>query len=124
MTVRVIPITGRGSRAAEITWTADDDQRGRIADLTVSERLADALSALGATPGQPVADDTQALAVIARNTHSLARSLERCTAELVVQLRDKRSLSWPEIAYQILGDREKHSSIRRMYESGRRSRGA
>lgn len=124
MTVHVTPARGRGSRAAEITWTAHDDQHGYIAFSTESDQLASALTALGAAPGQTVTDNPDILALIARHTKELARILDRRAADLVVQLRDDHGMEWPQIAMRILGDPKKHSSVVRMYESGHRNRGA
>lgn len=123
MTVHVTPVSGRGSHAAEITWTANDDQHGYVTAATQGDQLASALTALGAAPGQAITDRPETLALIARHTRELTKLLERRTAGIVVQLRDKHGLSWPDIAERVLGDKSKHSTIVRMYDSGRRHLG-
>lgn len=116
MTVRVTKTKGH---AAEITWEQGDDPQGYLTVSIEGDQLASALAALGATKGLDV-DDEGTLALITRHTTELARLLERRAAVLVVKLRDDHGMSWPQIADRVLGDPEKHSSVRRMYDSGRR----
>ncbi|MFD5588779.1 hypothetical protein ACFWII_33865 [Streptomyces sp. NPDC127063] len=118
MTVHVTKTAGR---RAEIAWAPEDDPHGYLAVSIEGDQLACALAALGSPKG--LADDGEALAVITRHTTELARLLERRAAVLVVQLRDEHGMSWPQIANRVLGDPDKHSSARRMYDSGRRHLG-
>jgi len=119
MTVRVTKTKGH---AAEITWEPGDDPQNYLAVSVEGDQLASALTALGATRGLEV-DDEAELALIVRHTKELAQLLERRAAVLVVRLRDEHGMSWPHISDRVLGDPEKHSSVRRMYESGRRHLG-
>ncbi|MFD7867807.1 hypothetical protein [Streptomyces sp. NPDC059783] len=113
-------------RRAEISWEVADDSAGYLVEAIDSARLAYALEALGAEEAALVegtdADETAALQMAA-STARLARVLERRTAVLVVRLRDRDGLSWRAIAASLLDDADKQSSIRRMYESGRRHLG-
>ncbi|MFY4721502.1 hypothetical protein [Streptomyces sp. LaBMicrA B280] len=118
MTVRVTKTQGH---KAEITWTKDDDPRGYLAVAVEGDQLESALAALGTT--DDLAPDGESLAVMARHTKELAQLLERRAAVLVVQLRDEHQMSWPQIASRVLGDPDRHSAARRMYDSGRRHLG-
>ena len=118
MTVRVEKTTGH---KAEITWAPEDDPHGYLAVAIEGGQLESALTALGSA--QDLADDAEALALITRHVTELARLLERRAAVLVVQLRDEHGMSWPQISNRVLGDPDKHSSVRRMYDSGRRHLG-
>ncbi|MFJ2438842.1 hypothetical protein ACIOWM_37125 [Streptomyces anulatus] len=115
-----VNVTKTGGHTAEITWTPDDDVRGEIARAVEGDRLAHALTALG----QPVLHGTpERVLATAQETTALARLLERRAADQVVQLHDIHGLSWRRIAAVLLDDPEKHSSVRRMYETGRRNSG-
>ncbi|MFE7113195.1 hypothetical protein ACFU9W_44770 [Streptomyces sp. NPDC057600] len=115
-----VTITKTAGYTAEITWTPADDLQGHIAKTVESDQLAYALEALG----QPVLHGTpEQVLTAAQHTATLARLLERRAASHVVQLRDIHGLSWRKIAAALLDDPEKQSSIRRMYESGRRHLG-
>jgi hypothetical protein len=118
MTVRVTKTAGH---KAEITWTPEDDPRGYLNAAVDGDQVESALAALGTTEG--LAEDGESLAVVVRHTTELARLLDRRAAVLVVQLRDDHGMSWPQIANRVLGDPDKHSSVRRMYDSGRRHLG-
>lgn len=118
MTVRVTKTAGH---TAQITWAPEDDPRGYLAVSVEGDQLESALAALGST--ENLTDDGESLAVITRHVTELARLLERRAAVLVVNLRDKHGMSWPQIANRVLGDPDKHSSVRRMYDSGRRHLG-
>ncbi|MGW5497756.1 hypothetical protein [Streptomyces olivaceoviridis] len=118
MTVRVTKTKGH---EATVTWAPEDDPRGYLAIAVEGDQLESALAALGTTEG--LAQDGESLAVMVRHTTELARLLERRAAVLVVQLRDEHQMSWPQIAGRVLGDPDKHSSVRRMYDSGRRHLG-
>ncbi|MFF5475382.1 hypothetical protein [Streptomyces achromogenes] len=124
MTVNVTKTAGY---KAEITWTEEDDPRGYLAAAIEGDQLEAALAALGTT--EDLAPDGASLAEVARHTTDLVRLLERRAAVLVVQLRDEHEargeeqMSWPQIARRVLGDPDKHSSVRRMYDSGRRHLG-
>jgi len=119
MTVRVTKTAGF---AAEITWAKEDDPRGYLAVAVEGDQLESALAALGGTT-EDLAEDGESLAVMVRRTKELAQLLERQAAVLVVSLRDEHGMSWPQIADRVLGDPDKHSSARRMYDSGRRQLG-
>ncbi|MFI1606996.1 hypothetical protein ACH4YN_33430 [Streptomyces griseofuscus] len=118
MTVRVTKIAGH---KAEITWTTADDPRGYLAVAVEGDQLESALAALGTAEG--LAPDGESLAVVTRHTKELAQLLDRRAAVLVVQLRDEHQMSWPQIANRVLGDPDRHSTVRRMYDSGRRHLG-
>lgn len=118
MTVHVTKTKGH---EATITWTPEDDPRGYLAVSIEGDQLASALAALGSP--QTLTDDDETLALITRHTKELAQLLERRAAVLVVQLRDQHGMSWPQIANRVLGDPDKQSSARRMYDSGRRHLG-
>lgn len=114
-----------GNRA-EISWSPqEDDPRGYLARSIESEQLAYALEALGASDepvGEPTASPEYALNM-AVHTAAVARLLERRSAVQVVRLRDHYGMSWRQIADAVLGDADRQSSIRRMYDSGRRHLG-
>lgn len=118
MTVRVTKTAGH---TAEITWSLEDDPRGYLNAAVDGDQLESALAALGTT--EDLAADGESLAVMVRHTTELARLLERRAAVLVVKLRAEHGMSWPQIASRVLGDPDKHSSARRMYDSGRRHLG-
>ncbi|MER6094208.1 hypothetical protein [Streptomyces bluensis] len=118
MTVQVTKTKGH---AAEITWEPQDDPHGYLAVSVEGDQLASALAALASPKG--LAEDGETLSVIIRHTTELARLLERRAAVLVVELRDEHGMSWPQISDRVLGDPDKHSSVRRMYDSGRRHLG-
>ncbi|MEU3256101.1 hypothetical protein AB0J05_49800 [Streptomyces phaeochromogenes] len=111
-----------GNRA-EISWSPqEDDPRGYLAKAIESEQLAYALESLGASEAghtEPTANEDYAVAMTTA-TANLAQLLERRAAVQVVQLRDHYGLSWRRIAVALFEDAEKQSSVRRMYESGRR----
>lgn len=110
-----------GNRA-EITWEQADDPRGYLAKAIESHQLAFALESLGASEAghtEPTVSESYALNM-AEATTQLAKLLERRAAVQVVQLRDHYSLSWRHIALHIFNDADKQSSVRRMYDSGRR----
>lgn len=111
-----------GNRA-EISWSpTEDDPRGYLAKAIESEQLAYALESLGASEAghtEPTATEDYAVAMTTA-TANLAQLLERRAAVQVVQLRDHYGLSWRRIAVALFEDAEKQSSVRRMYESGRR----
>ncbi|MER7124830.1 hypothetical protein ACFQL8_36365 [Streptomyces goshikiensis] len=111
-----------GNRA-EISWSpAEDDPRGYLARSIEGEQLAYALESLGASEAglmEPTASEEYAVAM-ATHTAEVARLLERRAAVQVVKLRDHYGLSWRRIAIALFEDADKQSSVRRMYESGRR----
>ncbi|RPK69974.1 hypothetical protein EES45_36250 [Streptomyces sp. ADI97-07] len=115
-----VDVTNSGEFAASLSWSVEDDPYGYIAQVVAGDQLSAALSALGG--GNTEEDATQALQD-AMHTTQLARLLERRAAVQVVTLRETHKLSWRQIANTLLGDPEKQSSIRRMYESGRRDIG-
>ncbi|MEU2358858.1 hypothetical protein ABZ599_38885 [Streptomyces misionensis] len=116
-----VSVTKTSGHTAQINWEPSDDPHGYLAASVEGDQLASALSALGST--DDLADDAESLAVMVRHTTELARLLERRAAALVVSLRDEHGMSWPQIADRVLGDPDKHSSARRMYDSGRRQLG-
>ncbi|CAM5546685.1 hypothetical protein SALBM217S_02340 [Streptomyces griseoloalbus] len=115
-----VNITPTGPGRAEITWTDDDDPQGYLARAVESDRLAYALESLGGAEGEQ--DAPRALAA-ASHTAELARLLERRAAVQVVRLRDDHALSWRQIASALYDDPDRQSSVRRMYDSGRRHLG-
>lgn len=115
-----VTVTQTASHVAEITWEETDDPRGYLARAVESDQLAYALEALGGADQEQDAD--RALSAAA-HTVQLTRLLERRTAIQVVQLRDERGLSWRQIASALYDDPERQSSVRRMYDSGRRHLG-
>ncbi|OYP09993.1 hypothetical protein CFC35_42005 [Streptomyces sp. FBKL.4005] len=118
MTVRVRKTAGH---EAQIAWSPEDDPHGYLAVAVEGDQLESALAALGTPEG--LADDGDQLALLTRHTTEIARLLNRRAAVLVVQLRDTHGMSWPQIADRVLGDPDKQSSARRMYDSGRRHLG-
>ncbi|QLJ06690.1 hypothetical protein HZZ00_37295 (plasmid) [Streptomyces sp. NEAU-sy36] len=116
-----VTVTKTAGHTAQITWEPGDDPHGYLAVSIEGDQLASALAALGSPKN--LAEDGESLAVMVRHTTELARLLERRAAVLVVQLRDEHGMSWPQIASRVLGDPDKHSSARRMYDSGRRHLG-
>ncbi|MEU2380362.1 hypothetical protein [Streptomyces misionensis] len=120
-----VTVTKTGGHTAQITWTPDDDPHGYLAAAVESDQLAYALQSLGDTEtghSTPTATPEQALAATAA-TLSLARLLERRAAVQVVVLKDGHDLTWRPMAEALLGDASKQSSVRRMYDSGRRHLG-
>jgi len=121
-----VTVAKTAGNRAEITWNpTEDDPRGYLAHAIESDQLAYALEALGASEAghtEPTADEDQALAA-AMHTASLARLLERRAAVQVVQLRDHYGLSWRRIATALYDDPDRQSTVRRMYDSGRRHLG-
>lgn len=113
-----VTVTTTGPGRAEITWTPDDDPHGYLARAVESDQLAHALEALGAG-AESAASEGQALTA-AMHTATLARLLERRAAAHVVRLRDHYGMSWRRIAAVLFEDPERQSSVRRMYDSGRR----
>ena len=106
---------------AEITWDPQDDKLGYIAQSIDNDRLAYAIESLGATStGLQDTDASYALSQAAATTY-LARILERRGAAQVVSLRDQHGMSWRRIAIHLFDDADRQSSVRRMYESGRRN---
>ncbi|MGA4844732.1 hypothetical protein [Streptomyces sp. G45] len=110
---------------AEITWEPQDDMQGYLVQSIDNERLAYALESLGASQAglnEPTASEDYALSQ-ASATAYLAQLLERRAAVQVVQLREHYGLSWRRIAVHLFDDAAKQSSVRRMYEAGRRHLG-
>ncbi|MGW0630488.1 hypothetical protein [Streptomyces sp. NPDC002758] len=117
-----VTVTKTGGRTAEITWAPGDDPQGYLAAAVESDQLAYALESLGASElahTDPELSAESALQAV-KHTAELARLLERRAAVQVVQLRDFYKLSWRQIATAIYDDPEKQSSVRRIYDSGRR----
>jgi hypothetical protein len=112
-----VHITPTGPGRAEITWDEDDDPKGYLARAVESDQLAYALEALGGDEGEQGAE--RALSAAA-HTSALARLLERRSVVQVVRLRDDHGLSWRQIATALYDDPDRQSSVRRMYDSGRR----
>ncbi|MFH8797780.1 hypothetical protein [Streptomyces sp. NPDC017941] len=107
---------------AEITWKPEDDMQGYLVQSVDNERLAYALESLGASQAElsePTKSEEYALSQ-ASATAYLAQLLERRAAVQVVKLRDHYGMSWRKIAIHLFDNAEKQSSVRRMYESGRR----
>lgn len=116
-----VTVTQTAGRAAEIAWERADDPHGYLARAVQGDQLAYALQALGGSD-QTQQDPSGALAAVTA-TAQLARLLERRAAVEVVRLRDDLGLSWRQIAAAIYEDADKQSSVRRMYDSGRRHLG-
>ncbi|MDX3129617.1 hypothetical protein PV367_07360 [Streptomyces europaeiscabiei] len=117
-----VHVTKTSGHTAEITWDPkSDDPQGYLATAIEGDQLAYALEALGDPDdvGLKGASPESALQA-AVCTAQLAALLERRSALQVVRLRDVHKLSWRRIAAAILDDPEKQSSVRRMYDSGRR----
>ncbi|MEU2874417.1 hypothetical protein ABZ769_35365 [Streptomyces olivoreticuli] len=118
-----VTVTRTAGNRAEITWEPKtDDTRGFLARAVESEQLAYALESLGASEAgltEPTATEDYAVSM-AMHTANLARLLERRATVQVVKLRDHYGLSWRRIAVVLFEDAERQSSVRRMYESGRR----
>ncbi|MGF0168635.1 hypothetical protein ACQRET_32170 [Streptomyces koyangensis] len=118
-----VTVTKTAGNRAEITWEPQaDDPRGYLARSVEGDRLAFALESLGASEAgltEPTATEEYAVAM-ATATSELGRLLERRTAVQVVHLRDHYGLSWRRIATALYDDADKQSSVRRLYESGRR----
>ncbi|MFZ3599858.1 hypothetical protein [Streptomyces sp. BH104] len=120
MSVSVTKTTGH---TAEITWEPKaDDPHGYLARAVEGDQLAFALETLGNQDANREGDADRALNA-AMHTAELARLLERRAAVQVVQLRDEHGLSWRRISSAIFEDPFKQSSVRRMYDSGRRHLG-
>ncbi|MET8411317.1 hypothetical protein ABZV34_24965 [Streptomyces sp. NPDC005195] len=106
---------------AEVSWDPqEDDPHGYLARSIETDQLAYALEAVGSAVEYTDADTALEAA---RHTTTLARLLERRSAAQVVQLHDVHRLSWRRIAEVLFEDPEKQSSVRRMYDSGRRTAG-
>ncbi|MET7727537.1 hypothetical protein [Streptomyces mirabilis] len=118
-----VTVTKTSGGSAEITWQRrGDDPHGYLVRSVESEQLAYALESLGASEAghtEPTATEEYALQAV-KHTAELGRLLERRAAVQVVQLHDHYGLSWRKIAAAIYDDPEKQSSVRRMYDSGRR----
>ncbi|WP_432182768.1 hypothetical protein [Streptomyces sp. NBC_00063] len=117
-----VSVEKTSGHAAQITWEPADDPRGYLTKAIESQQLAFALESLGASEAghtEPTMSESYALNM-AEATTQLAQLLERRAAVQVVQLRDHYSLSWRRIALHIFNDADKQSSVRRMYDSGRR----
>lgn len=110
-----------GTRA-EISWDPKDDPRGFLARAVETDQLACALESLGRAEPEPDMSAEAAL-LAAAHTHGLAQLLERRATVAVVQMRDHHGLSWRQIAGALYDNPEKQSSVRRMYDSGRRHLG-
>lgn len=121
-----VTVTKTAGHTAEITWgPKTDDPHGYLARAIESDQLAYALEALGdAEPTMREPGDPQRALQAAMHTAELARLLERRAAVQVVRLRDDHGLSWRQIAGALFDDTDKQSSVRRMYDSGRRHLGA
>lgn len=121
MSVDVTKVTGT---TAEITWEATDDPHCWIARTVEGGELAYALEALGDGPAErDMTRSETAMRQAAYHTNRLADLLERRAAVQVVRLRDDYGLSWRDIAGVIHQDPERHSTVRRQYDSGRRHLG-
>ena len=116
-----VTVEKTGGGRAEITWDPTrDDSRGYLARSVESDQLAFALESLSQDgSAAPTVPADYALSM-AQHTAALARLLERRAAVQVVHLRDHYGMSWRQIAGAILDDPERQSSVRRMYDSGRR----
>ncbi|MGW3954045.1 hypothetical protein ACWEKM_24695 [Streptomyces sp. NPDC004752] len=117
-----VHVTKTSGHTAEITWDPKaDDPRGYLATAIESDQLAYALEALGDPDdvGLKGAPPESALNAAAR-TAQLSALLGRRSAVQVVRLRDDYRLSWRGISAAIFNDPEMQSSVRRMYDSGRR----
>ncbi|MGW1071036.1 hypothetical protein ACWD4F_41885 [Streptomyces aureus] len=120
-----VTVTRTEDCKAEITWAPEDDLHGHLVQSVDNERLAYALESLGASQvgfSEPTASEEYALSQASATTY-LAQLLERRAAVQVVKLRDHYALSWRRIALQLFDDADKQSSVRRMYDSGRRHLG-
>ena len=105
---------------AEITWEPEDDMQGYLVQSIDNERLAYALESLGSSSSaEPTASEDYALSM-ASATAYVVQLLERRAAVQVVKLRDHYGMSWRRIAVHLFDNAEKQSSVRRMYDSGRR----
>lgn len=120
-----VHVTKTSGHTAEITWDPkSDDPQGYLATAIESDQLAYALEALGDPDDVGLKGASPEIALhAAACTAQLAALLERRSAVQVVLLRDTHELSWRRIAAAILGDPDKQSSVRRMYDSGRRHLG-
>ncbi|MCX4581434.1 hypothetical protein OHB41_51745 [Streptomyces sp. NBC_01571] len=117
-----VTLTKTAGNRAEITWEPQaDDPRGYLARSVESDQLAFALESLGASEAGHTEPATEEYAVaMATATAELGRLLERRAAVQVVRLRDHYGLSWRRIATALYDDANKQSSVRRLYDSGRR----
>ncbi|MGN7135547.1 hypothetical protein [Streptomyces pseudogriseolus] len=116
-----VSVNPTGPTSAEITWEPGDDPRGYLTRAVQSDQLAHALEALGESDTGPA--DADAALSAAMHTTTLARLLERRATVQVVRLRDDHGLSWRQIASALYDDPERQSSVRRLYDSGRRNLG-
>jgi hypothetical protein len=115
-----IDVTKTGGGRAEITWDPrEDDPRGRLAQVVESDRLADALTALGASTVEGLGDDVPR---VLRHTQALVRDLERKVRGMAVEMR-RQGASWPVLAAALYDDPAKTSSARRVYDAGMRQLG-
>ena len=115
-----VDVTKTGGYEATITWEPGDDPHGRLARAVETDELAYVLEALGA--GETEYDDERALEA-ARYTTRIARLLEARAAVRVVELRDKRGMSWRQIAAAVHNNPDMQSTVRRQYDAGRRQIG-
>lgn len=115
-----VNVTKTAGNRAEIVWEPGDDPHGYLAHAVETEQLAYALDALGQVDAAQRGVSADQALTEAMHAAGLARLLERRAAVQVVQLRDHYSLSWRRIAVAVFDDADKQSSVRRMYESGRR----
>ncbi|MGA5183016.1 hypothetical protein ACPCBF_25080 [Streptomyces pseudogriseolus] len=118
-----VSVNPTGPTSAEITWESGDDPRGHLARALQSDQLAHALEVLGDSDSRSDAGPADAALSAAMHTFTLARLLERRATVQVVRLRDDHGLSWGQIASALYDDPERTSSVRRLYDSGRRNLG-
>ncbi|MGY1548333.1 hypothetical protein [Streptomyces sp. MN6] len=111
----------RTERGAEITWTAADDPHNYLARAIDGDQLAYALEALGGGENSPA--DAETALDAARHVFTMASRLERLATVQVVQLKDRHGYSWRQIATALYDDPERQSTVRRLYDSGRRHLG-
>ncbi|MCX4451637.1 hypothetical protein [Streptomyces sp. NBC_01789] len=115
-----VNVTKTGGHSVEITWTPEDDPHGLIARAIERDQLADVLQSLGRGV-VPSTEGQEELA--ARHTIEFGKLMDRRGAAYVLHLRETYGTSWRKLAEFLLGDPERQSAVRRMYESGRRNRG-
>ncbi|MFD5588775.1 hypothetical protein ACFWII_33845 [Streptomyces sp. NPDC127063] len=111
-----VTVTKTGDRSVTITWDASDRF---ISAITDADTLAYALELLAGGREEPTTPGELAFAT--GHTAQLARMLQQCAAQQVVRLRDEHGMSWRQIAAEVLYDPDRQSSVRRMYDSGRRN---
>ncbi|MFD5728346.1 hypothetical protein ACFWMT_19945 [Streptomyces sp. NPDC058368] len=115
-----VTVTKTSGHSVEITWTPEDDPQGLIARAIETDQLADVLEALGrgvvtSTEGQEE--------LAARHTIAFGKLMDRRGAAYVLHLRETYGTSWRKLAEALLGDPDRQSAVRRMYDSGRLKRG-